>query len=74
MRYGYTGHFHHEQVLEEMGLRMQMLKTMAAKDAYSSHGGYFSERSLEVDTIHKKHGKFRSFEVKPSMLKIRGKK
>lgn len=66
--YAYTGHWHHEHVIEENGLRAQMLRTMAAKDAYSSHGAYFAERSLQVDTIHKKHGRFRSFEVKASMI------
>lgn len=66
--YGWTGHYHHEHVIEENGIRLRMLQTMAAKDAYSSHGAYFAERSLKVETICKKHGKFREYDVKASML------
>jgi hypothetical protein len=67
-RYGHTGHYHHTEVVEDFGIRIEMHNTLAAKDAYASHGGYFAERSANAITYHKKHGEFSRQYVKPGMF------
>jgi len=48
----------------------EMHQTLAAADAYSSRGGYISERATTCITYSKKHGEVSRISVKPSMLEI----
>ena len=67
-RYGHTGHLHHSQRKEDWGIVMEQHNTMAARDAYASTGGWFSERSTNVITYHKEFGEVGRNYVKPCML------
>lgn len=69
-RYGHTGHNHKTEVIEEYGVKVERHNAMCARDAYASHGGWFSERSANVITYHKEHGEVGRNYVKPSMLNI----
>lgn len=53
--YGHIGHLHH--LKEETNLMtIEQHRTLAAKDAYASRGGYLSGRDAKVITYHKKYG------------------
>lgn len=67
-RYVHEGHMHHKQVKENAGMIREMHQTLAAADAYSSRGGYISERATTCITYSKQHGEVSRISVKPSML------
>ena len=67
-RYVHEGHMHHKQVKENAGMIREMHQTLAAADAYSSRGGYISERATTCITYSKNHGEVSRISVKPSML------
>ncbi len=67
-RYGHTGHFHHTQQKEDMGMVMTQHQTLAAKDAYSARGGYYANRSAQCVTYHKEHGQVATNNVTPEMI------
>jgi len=67
-RYGHAGHLHHKIEKEDMGMTLTQHRTLAAKDAYSARGGYFSERKAECITYHKDHGQVASNHVTPEMV------
>lgn len=69
-RYVHEGHMHHKQVKENAGMIREMHQTLAAADAYSSRGGYISERATTCITYAKKHGEVARILVKPSMLEV----
>lgn len=54
--YGHTGHLHHELKLETNLMILEQHRTLAAKDAYASRGGYLSGRDAKVITYHKEYG------------------
>lgn len=63
--YGHTGHLHHELKIESNLMVLEQHRTLAAKDAYASRGGYLSGRDSKVITYHKNFG-----EVKRSTINI----
>ena len=53
--YGHIGHLHH--LKEETNLMIiEQHRTLAAKDAYASRGGFGSGRDSKVITYHKEFG------------------
>ena len=54
--YGHTGHLHHEHKIETNLMILEQHRTLAAKDAYASRGGYLSGRDAKVITYHKDYG------------------
>lgn len=53
--YGHIGHLHHYK--EETNLMtIEQHRTLAAKDAYASRGGYLSGRDAKVITYHREFG------------------
>ena len=54
--YGHTGHLHHEHKVETNLMVIEQHRTLAAKDAYASRGGYLSGRDAKVITYHKDYG------------------
>jgi hypothetical protein len=66
-RYGHSGHLHHSHVLEDMGMTIVQHRTLAARDAYASRGGWFAERKAELATYHSKFGQVGSIFVTPEM-------
>lgn len=52
--YIHCGHLHSVKVIETNAAIVEQHRTLAARDAYASHGGYKSGRSMNVVTYHKK--------------------
>lgn len=52
--YIHCGHRHSVKVIEHNSATIQQHGTLAARDAYSSHGGYKSTRSMTAVTYHRK--------------------
>ena len=52
--YIHCGHLHSVKVLELNSAIVEQHRTVAARDAYASHSGYKSGRSMNVVTYHKK--------------------
>ena len=67
-RYYHCGHYHHKSVKEYTGITTEQHQTLAAKDAYSAHSGYMSERAAQSITYHKEFGDIGRVIVKPEML------
>jgi len=67
-RYAHSGHYHHKKVVENAGMTHEQHRTLAAKDAYSSRGGYEAERGSTAITYHKKYGEYCKAYIKPEMF------
>lgn len=67
--YCHLGHLHHRAVKETNLMIIEQHQTLAAKDEYSSKGGYFSGRSANVITYHKKYGEVSRVSIPVEMLR-----
>lgn len=67
--YGHTGHLHHEIKLESNLMTIEQHRTLSAKDAYASRGGYLSGRDSKVITYHKDFGEVGRNTINIDMLK-----
>jgi hypothetical protein len=54
--YAHTGHLHNTKILETNLMIIEQHRTLAAKDAYASRGGWSSGRDSKVITYHKQFG------------------
>lgn len=54
--YAHIGHLHNQQIKETNLMLVEQHRTLAAKDAYASRGGWMSDRDSKVITYHKKYG------------------
>lgn len=72
-KYGYLhmGHYHHRKVAESNMFITEMHQTLAAKDEYSSNGGYDSGRSATVITYHRDYGEIGRISIPVEMIKDR---
>lgn len=66
--YAHCGHLHHVKALETNLMVVEQHRTLAAKDAYASRGGWMSGRDAKVITYHKEHGKVSELIISPSMV------
>lgn len=66
--YAHTGHLHHLKALETNLMVVEQHRTLAAKDAYASRGGWLSERSAAVITYDSEYGEVRRSVITPAML------
>lgn len=67
-RYCDTGHYHHREVKEDYGMTREMHRTLAAKDAYASRGGYHAGRDMQAVTYHSEYGEVGRLSVSPEMF------
>ncbi|MFE0305531.1 hypothetical protein, partial [Bacillus altitudinis] len=67
--YGHCGHLHHAKVDESNLMVMEQHRTLAAKDAYASRGGWLSGRDAKVITYHRAFGKVGEIVISPEMCK-----
>lgn len=67
--YGHVGHLHHQKVLETNLMVVEQHRTLAAKDAYASRGGWLSGRAAAVITYHHQYGEYARAWVTPDMVK-----
>lgn len=66
--YAHLGHFHHVQSKETNLMIVEQHRTLAAKDAYSSRGGYLSGRDAKVITYSKEYGEVGRINISPEMV------
>lgn len=71
-RYVDCGHYHHQEKKENHGMTLEQHRTLAAKDAYASRGGYFAGRDLTSVTYHKNLGEIGRVSVTPEMFMPKG--
>lgn len=66
--YCHVGHMHHKHIKETTTMIVEQHQTLAAKDAYSSRGGWLSKRSASVITYHRQFGEIARNTITPEML------
>ena len=67
--YGHIGHLHHTKMIESNLMILEQHRTLAAKDAYASRGGYMSGRDAKVITYHKIYGEVGRQTININMIK-----
>ena len=67
--YAHMGHQHHLDAKETKLMTVTQHRTMAAKDAYASLGGWMSGRSADVITYSKEYGEVGRVTITPEMVK-----
>jgi hypothetical protein len=67
-RYWYTGHIHHDSKKEFAGVTQESFRTLAAKDAYATWGGYRSGQDTKCIVLHKEFGEVERHTVNLSMI------
>jgi hypothetical protein len=55
-RYFWRGHHHHDGRDEYNGCIVEQVRTLAARDAFASGGGYLSGRDMKLITYHSEYG------------------
>lgn len=55
-RYWYTGHVHHQRVMEFPGVVCESFRTLAARDAWAAGHGYRAGRDMRAIVLHTEHG------------------
>jgi hypothetical protein len=66
--YAHLGHRHHIEVKENNLMIVEQHRTLAAKDAYASRGGWLSGRDAKVITYSSEYGEVSRVTVTPEML------
>ncbi|AGH16054.1 DNA repair exonuclease [Vibrio phage pYD21-A] len=64
----HMGHYHHQEIKEVGTTVVEMHRTLAARDAHASYGGYHSERASDVITYHKDYGEISRCTVRPLLF------
>lgn len=67
-RYWYTGHIHHDTKKEFAGVTQESFRTLAAKDAYATWGGYRSGQDSKCIVLHKEYGEVERHTVNLAMI------
>lgn len=67
-RYWYTGHIHHDTKKEYAGVTQESFRTLAAKDAYATWGGYRSGQDSKCIVLHKEFGEVERHTVNLAMV------
>lgn len=66
--YCHTGHLHHLKMDETTTMVIEQHRTLAAKDAYASRGGWLSQRAASVITYDSEFGEVSRSVITPAML------
>lgn len=67
-RYWYTGHIHHDTKKEYAGVTQESFRTLAAKDAYATWGGYRSGQDSKCIVLDKRFGEVERHTVNLAMV------
>lgn len=67
--YAHMGHLHHVEVKESNLMIVEQHRTLAAKDAYASRGGWMAGRDAKCITYHKQYGEVGRVVISPDMVK-----
>lgn len=68
--FAHMGHLHHIDVKESTLMIVEQHRTLAAKDAYASRGGWLSGRSACAITYHKRLGEIERLTISPESLQM----
>lgn len=68
VRYIYMGHVHHDSVKEVQGVRVESIRSLAAKDAWHAAQGYRSMRDTRSIVHHREYGEVERHTVSAAML------
>lgn len=66
--YAHVGHLHYQKIVESRNMIVEQHRTLAAKDAYASRGGWMSGRSTNVITYSAEYGEVARLTISPEML------
>lgn len=66
--YAHMGHLHHVDVRETNLMIVEQHRTLAAKDAFASRGGWMSGRDAKVITYSKRFGEVGRVTISPEMV------
>jgi hypothetical protein len=66
-RYIWTGHIHHDQVMEFPGCLVESFRVLAAPDAYNA-SKYRAGRSMKSIILHREYGEVARHTVNPAMF------
>jgi len=67
-RYIYIGHIHHDSVKEVQGVRVESIRTLAARDAWHAGSGYRSLRDTRAIVLHQDYGEVQRHICSAAML------
>ena len=67
-RYWYTGHIHHDSMKEYAGCKVESFRTLAAKDAYATWGGYRALQDSKCLVLHREFGEIERHTVNIAMV------
>lgn len=67
-RYGHMGHQHHRYVKEHSGMTVEQHRTLAARDAHASRGGWHADRDAQRIDYHAEFGEGGRGIVTPEMI------
>ena len=66
--YGHMGHLHHVDIKETNLMLVEQHRTLAAKDAYASRGGWMAGRDAKVITYSRDFGEVGRLTITPEMV------
>lgn len=69
-RYWWIGHVHHQSLKDYPGVTVESFRTLAAKDAYASWGGYRAPRDMKCIVLHEQFGEVARHTVNPAMIDL----
>ena len=70
--YAHMGHMHHNKTLETNLMEIEQHQTLAAPDAYATHGGWVSGRSAKCISYDKTNGEVFRITLRPEMVTRNG--
>lgn len=68
-RYWWTGHVHHQSVIEFPGCSVETFNTLAVADAFATQGGWRSREQAKCIVLHAELGEVARLTSHPAMLK-----
>ena len=68
-RYFWTGHIHHDRVLDVRGCKVESMRVLAPADSWAFSEGYRAGREMKMVVFHKELGETQRIIVNPDMVK-----
>lgn len=69
-RVWHCGHFHHDQVKDQVGCTVETHRTLAAGDAWHRYQGYRSHRDMKAIVYHREYGEVNRIRCGVEMLEM----
>lgn len=68
-RYIWTGHIHHDTVVDFHGTKVESFRILAPNDAWAHQKGYRAMQDMKCVILHEEYGEVSRHTVNPEMLK-----